>query len=245
MLDFLKQVKATAPETTIRRASGVRKERNPMNADLRVFVDGSIYPSAALVAKFKLEYGNKPEEGQDPVGNGFDIIDSNEFQQYLPVPVRCIWISPVSRSEMKVDLFGTVTYDKETGAPKASVLDQGTVTFGQNVLIPLIEAAYGITIEETEAGKTFSNGQKHIDLKMYSSDGQDNTENPFFLPAGRTMAFIPKSKQRGEEKGTPTVIKRDNPEFYCLYPAAVQEMGADVEETEEVPAEPVATAAKA
>jgi hypothetical protein len=232
MLEFLKKVQATAPETAIRRASGVRKERNPVNADLRIFVDGSVYPSADLAGKFKLEYGNKPEEGQSATGYGFDVIDSNEFTQYLATPVRCLWISPVPRSESKIDLFGTVKYDKETGAPTASVLEQGTVTFGQNVLLPLIAAAYGITVNEET--KLFSNGQRHIDLKLYSSDGNEGTENPFFLPAGRTMAFVPKSKQRGEEKGTPTVIKRDNPEFYCLYPAAVQEAaGADVEELTE------------
>lgn len=233
MLDFLKQVQVTAPEIAVRRSSGPRKERNPQNADLRVFVDGSVYPSAKLVERFSLEYGNKPEEKADPAGNGFDIIDSDEFIQWLKTPVRCIWISPVPRAESKIDLFGTVSYN-EDGTPKVSVLEQGTKTFGENTLIPLLAAAYGITVVEEGEGdnktRSFSNGKRYVDLQLI---GPNEDGSGFKLPAGKTVAFVPKAKQRGEEKGMATVIRRENPEFWCLYPAQSETASADVEEAVE------------
>jgi hypothetical protein len=227
MLDFLKQVQVTAPEVEIRKASGPRKQRNPENADIRLFSDGSVYPSAMLAEKFRLEYGNKPtEKGQSLTGYGFDVIDSEEFKQYLNTPVRCIWVSPVPRSEGKIDMFASTSYN-EDGTPKSSVLDQGTVTFGRNTLIPMIESAYGITLNEET--KEFSNGKRYVDFILAGPD----KDTPFTLPPGKTLAFVPKAKERGEEKGMATVVRRENPEFWCLYPApetAVEAVAADVEE---------------
>jgi len=220
MLDFLKSVKVQAPEVPVRKASGPRKQRNPENADLRVFADGSIYPSASLVARFGLEYGNKPTEDQAPTGFGFDVIDSNQFGRILETPQRCIWISPVARTESKIDLFNIVKYN-EDGTPGSSVLEQGTKTFGSTVLIPLLEESSGVKFEEKVM---------HIDLKLYGGAGDE----PFRLPDGKRVAFIPKSVQRGENKGTETVIRREDPTFWCLYPAEVQEeAGANVEESAE------------
>jgi hypothetical protein len=177
-----------------------------------VFADGSVYPSLDLIKKFSLEYGDKPEKDAEPIGNGFDIIPSDEFGNYLKVEANCIWISPVPRSASKIDLFGTVGYDATTGKPAMSVAEQGTMTFGKTTLLPLIERMYGVKAGED---KVFNNGQRFIDLQLH---GLDEENNPFILPPGKTVAFLPKAKQRGEEKGTATVIKRDNPEFYCLYP---------------------------
>lgn len=226
MLGFLKNVQVIVPATAPKKGGGARKERNPVNADIRVFADGSVYPSLELVQRFNLEYGNKPAEKEDPTGNGFDIIDSDEFRQWIVVGRRCIWISPVPRSESKVDLFGSVGYDKDTGEAVSSVIDQGPVTFGKATLLPLLEQVYGLKLQENEDKlMVFPDGKRYVDLKFYGSD-EKNT--PFFLPPGKTVAFIPKAKQRGEEKGTPTVIKRENPEFYCLYPVDAPE-----EQTEE------------
>jgi hypothetical protein len=211
MLDFLKNVQVTAPEKTptSKGGGGVRKERNPLTADLRLFADGSIYPSEELAIRFNLEYGNKPAEDMDPIGNGFDVINSEEFKQYIPVGRRCIWISPVPRAEPKLDIFGTTTYN-EDGTPKSSVMDQGSVTYGKATLWPLIKEAYGIELTENE---------KFIDLNFYGGS-QDEAGNqfPFVLPPGKTLAFVPKAIERGEKKGTATVQRRENPEFWCLYP---------------------------
>lgn len=229
MLGFLKSVKVQAPEQPVRKSSGVRKQRNPENADLRVFADGSIYPSASLVKRFGLEYGNKPAEDQPTVGFGFDVIDSNQFLAILATPERCLWVSPVARTESKIDLFNTVKYN-EDGTPNCSVLEQGSKTFGEKVLIPLLKEAYGVE---------FTDDKRHVDLKFYGVPQEDGTEAPFTLPNGKTIAFIPKSVQRGENKGTETVVRRENPSFWCLHLAEVQEeSGANVEEEGEEPEVP-------
>ncbi len=212
MFDFLKQVQATVPEKAP-RAAAPRKQRNPEQADLRVFYDGSVYPSKELVTRFNLEYGRKPAEKEDPTGNGFDIIDSAEFGSYLVLPAgaRCLWISPVSRSENKLDLFASCTFE-EDGSPKTSVLDQGSVTFGKETLLPLLEQVYGITLDKE--------GKRYVDLQLV---GNGDDAKPWVLPGERTVAFVPKSVARGEKKGTPTVQRREHPRFWALVPAAVQE----------------------
>lgn len=226
MLGFLKSVKVQAPETPVRKGGGPRKQRNPENADLRVFADGSVYPSASLVARFGLEYGNKPAEDAEPTGFGFDVIDSDQFMNYLDTPQRCIWISAVARTEGKIDLFSTTKYN-EDGTPYSSVLEQGSKTFGSAVLLPMLKEVYGIELGENK---------RHIDLKLFGVPAEEG-EQPLTLPNGKTVAFVPKSVQRGDKKGTETVIRRENPSFWCLYPADVQEtVAADVEEATE-PAE--------
>lgn len=213
---FLKQVQVTAPEKAPRSGGGVRKQRNPTNADLRVFANGSIYPSEALVKLFNLEYGNKPEEKQDPIGNGFDIIDSAEFQQYLQLPAgaKCIWISPVPRAEGRISIFGTCTYN-EDGTPKTSVLEQGSVTFGKESMIPLIEKNYELK---------FSDTVKFLDFKLV---GMDDDNTPWTLPENKTVCFVPKLTARGDSKGTQTVQRRENPRFWALVPVEVSKEEAD------------------
>jgi hypothetical protein len=250
--DFLKEVKMQVPEMPARKSGGPRKAVNPENADLRLFADGSIYPSAALVEAYKLEYGNKPEDvtttnelGEEKkkrgvvTGFGFDVIDSEDFNNVLNIGAnKCIWISPVPREEGRVDLFASVTYN-EDGTPKTSVLEQGSTTFGKEVMIPLLEKAYGITIVTTEGAggrqlKKFSNGQRFVDLKLMGNDEQNN---PWIMPAGKTVCPVPKYVQRGEEKGKPTIVRRDNPYFFCLVPVvntAEEIADAQGEVTEEV-----------
>jgi hypothetical protein len=219
MLNFLKSVKVQAQEV-VRKVSGPRKQRNPENADLRVFADGSVYPSASLVERFNLEYGPKPTKETPATGFGFDVIDSKEFGNVLETPERCLWISPVPRAEGKIDLFMTVKYD-ENGIPTGSVLDQGTKTFGTDTLLPLLEEIYGIKLGEN---------RKFVDLKFHGVPGEDGTESPLTLPDGKTVTFVPKSVDRGKKKGTPTVVRRENPSFWCLYPA---QSGVNVEESAE------------
>jgi hypothetical protein len=233
MLGFLKNVQVIAPDKEPRKGGGgVRKERNPLNADIRIFADGSIYPSVELVKKFQLEYGNRPAtKEEEPTGNGFDIIDSDEFKQYIPVPQRCIWISPVARKNAKVDLFGTTTFN-EDGTPKSSVLEQGPVTFGKTSLLPLIEEAYGMKCDEET---------KFIDLTLCGTPDENGQEHPLLLPPGKTVAFIPKAKQRGDEKGTATVIRRDLPEFWCLYPTKLIEAAKEQAKIEQSSNAPLVT----
>lgn len=219
-LDWLNEVEMTAPDEPKRKGGGgARKERNPENADLRIFKDGSPYPSKALVDKFNLEFSARDVEDQ---GNGLDIIDSDEFKQYIPAKSRVIFVTVTPRKARggKLDLFGVVAYHDEKSAAKAakddeddsirvsdprnSVLNQGAATFGKDVLLPLIKEVYGV--EPNEKG--------YIDMKFVGPNDQ-----PFRLPSNKpNYAFLPKTTNKKDGTKTGSVIKREKPEFWVLYP---------------------------
>lgn len=227
MLDFL----ATATindvaEKTVARMGGPRKQRNPEGLAIRLFRDGSVYPSQELVDKFNLEYTAKDSDTQN---NGFDVIDISLYPTFQ-LGQRILIISPVSRKNGKVDLFGSTTYN-EDGSPKASVLEQGSKTFGMDDLIPAIQEIYNINMSK-------ENGVEFVDLVLVANPA---TNEPWSLPNGKTITYIPKKVSRGEAKGTISTIRRENPSFYAFLPLAMtQESPAEVKEevkATELPAE--------
>jgi hypothetical protein len=219
MLDFLaKATIADVAEKTTGRTGGPRKQRNPEGLAIRVFRDGSVFPSTELIAKFNLEYKSK---GTEAGTNGFDVIDTDLYPSF-EIGKRILIILPTSKTAPKVDLFGSTTYD-EAGAPKSSVLDQGSKTFGMDDLIPSIEAIYGITFFKPEVlakGDVLPQpevvGVEYVDMVLVSNP---TTNKPWGLPNGKTVTYIPKKVSRGADKGTVTTIRRENPEFYAFLPA--------------------------
>lgn len=230
MFDFLKKAVVVAEEQP-KKSAPARKERTPLGMALRLFYDGSIYPSEALIKRFNLEYSakvvNEVQELVMPavVGNGFDVFSSVDYPAFK-IDGKVICIAPVSKTAPKVDLFASVGYD-EKGAPKASVLDQGSVTFGKDNLIPMLEAVYGIKLDKT--GKTF------IDLRFAGPDLTENTH--FELPDNKTITYFPKKIVRGEKKGETSVERRENPQWWALIPAEEAASGGaePTEVKEEIP----------
>lgn len=233
-LGFLKKITVDPSESKRPRAegAGLKKERNPqLPFALRVFKDGRVYPSQGLVDRFALEYQKKAvvdgsaTEKEAPVGNGFDVFSINDFP-VLKGMEDVLILNVTPKSSPKVDLFGSTTYAEDKVTPVHSVLEQAPVSFGRKTLLGLIEAAYKIAPD--------SDG---LDLVLLGQDGEAAQE-PFTLPDGKTVCFVPKSVSRGEEKGKHTVAKRDNPELFILYPKILiqaAEESVSEEATDKVP----------
>lgn len=199
-LEFLKKASLVANEIVkpaVARTT-VAKNRNPENADIRIYKDGSVYPSAALVAEFDLAYRRKEETG----GQAFDVFKSSDFPntQSWPEENRVLFIAALDRNEAKTDLFSGSKFD-EAGIPTADVLTQGSNTFGKGLLED-IKAVYGE--EPGEDG--------YIDLVILR-------EFPFTNPDN--IYYVPKLVSRGEDKGKPTIVRRENLTLYPLAPASI------------------------
>lgn len=223
MLDFLKTATISdVAETKAVHRGGVRKQRNPDGGlQIRVFKDGSVYPSSELVSKFDLEY--QPKDAL-LTGNGLDVVDTALYPAFK-AQGRAILVSPVSRKEGKIDLFSSTGYD-EKGEPRASVLEQGAKTYGKDDLIPMMEVVYGIKFQEE---------QNYIDLELVADPA---TGKPWSLPKGKLVTFLPKAVSRGKDKGSISTVRREKPEFWALVPVSLLDKGEGSEQEANMQPEP-------
>lgn len=223
-LDFLKQIKIDESLIPQKKTSGGghRKEWSP-TADhaLRVWKDGSVFPSAGLVERFQLEYAAqpiteatttvpatddaKPEEKWIQPGNALDIFASADFPVFK-TPRPLILANITAKSSGRADVFAQVERDEE-GKPKTTVIEQGSNTFGKKDLIPMIKEVYGIELNDETP---------FVDLIFIGQDGEKATKH-FSIEKG--FAFIPKTTSRGKDKGAPTVQRREDPWIFILMPA--------------------------
>lgn len=208
------------------KSTGVpKKQRNPNPTFLgfRIWSDGSVYPSQALVQRFNLEYPAatcnvvKDKDGKDKnsfvvvgdQGNGFDIINTALWGQLTGVAKHFIAVAIAPKDSPKLDLFSATRYSSEAetlGKPLASVMDQGTATFGKETLLPMIEAAYGVKPNE----------EGFIDMQVITvEDGGIN------LRAENGVQLLPKVISRGEHKGKPDYTRRENVDIFMLYPSVL------------------------
>lgn len=216
-LEFLKKASLVANEIVkpaIARTV-TAKNRNPENADIRIYKDGAVFPSAALVTEFDLGYRNKDIIG----GQAFDVFKSSDFPntQAWPETDRCIFIAAVDRKEPKTDLFSGSKFD-ENGMPTADVLTQGAATFGKQLLENLKEI---YQVEPNEEG--------FIDLVILREYPFNNPDNIY---------YVPKAVSRGEKKGESTIVRRENITLYPLAPISMLS-----EDQVEAAEEPVTTKA--
>lgn len=227
-LGFLKtleaeQVEAAQPKTVI-------KDKNPSEnfMGFRVWKNGSVYPSKALVEKYNLEY-IKPGISQEPVmkdgqpvlddkqqpvterkldfsndnSNGIDIVDSNDWAQVKASwgnNPRLLLAGITYKRTGKVDLFAGCRYD-EAGEPVLSVMDQGSSTFGKNQLLPMLKEVYNVVPGE----------RGYIDLEIVESENLKGI-------AKNGIFNLPKTVIRGEKQGTPTIARRENIDIFPLIP---------------------------
>jgi len=214
MLDFLATATLSdvAEKVPVSRKGVTTKQRNPERLAIRLFRDGSVYPSAELVEKFQLEYANKGAI----TGNGFDVIDTALYPSFN-VGKRILIINPVPKALPKVDLFGSTTY-KEDGTPKSNVMTQGAKTYGADELIPMVEEIYGITFykpavdaqDGVEASEEVE-GVEFVDLALVVNPVTNE-------PWAKAITYIPKKVSRGKDAGQVTTQRRENAQFYALLP---------------------------
>lgn len=180
--NFLKNVEiAKVEETPKAKVGKVAQERNPTNgASLRLFKDGSMYPSVELVAKYNLEYN------KEKTGSGFDIFSSTNWNQYPKDQENVVFITATAKSNARVDLFSIA---RETNGELSSVLTQGSKTFGLE-LIPMLESTYNTTL--------FANA-KYVDLVIVED-----------VAITQDIVYVPKMVMKGEHKGTMTTERREN-----------------------------------
>jgi len=163
-------------------------ERNPTNgASLRLFKDGSIYPSQQCVDKYNLEYFNTSSEFGNTTGHyGFDIIDSRKWSQYPQDAQPVVFIAAVPKKSGLVDLFASAKLEN------TSVMTQGSKTFGAE-LITMLQEVYNV--EDLFAT------QKYVDLQIV----EDVT-----LPSLDGIYNVPKVVGKGADKGQATTKRREN-----------------------------------
>ncbi len=212
-LGFLSNVVLNADASAPRRP---KKERMPVNAHLRIFKNGAVYPSQELIDLLGLEYvpqtqdaEGKWKEPENP-GNGFDVCLSSDFPAFSsPVPV--IVIATVSRIHSKISLFGSVSYVKEAdaerklGEPLVTVGQQGSTTFGAEELLPMLAEIYGVV----------PGPEGYMDLNLVGKDAQPGVTNPWVFDR---PVYVPKKVARGELKGQASTVRRENSKYFVLVP---------------------------
>lgn len=211
MLDFLSNIKVEDPATMRKQGGGggSRKAWNPAEESLaiRVWKDGSVFPSKQLTHWFNLEYRDKASETQ---GNGLDVFSSAQ----LPIfkgDKTLILLNVVGKEKARIDLFGTTGYDEDE-KPTGSVVDQGAPTFGKKYLLPMIKEVYGL--EPNETG--------FIDMIVLGSDGLEATKS-LDIAGEKDFVYVPKTLSKGDNAGQGTYARREHPRLYVLYPASMIE----------------------
>lgn len=224
-LKFLSNVKVEDVAPAGARTSNAPKQRNPNPTFLgfRIWADGSVYPSQALVDQFNLEYPNATvvtaDEKDGSVkttfvvegepGNGMDVIDTRKWGQ-IKTPQHFIAVAFSPKNSPKIDLFGLTRYT-ETGAPAASVMTQGASTFGKKSLLPVIEELYGVTPNE----EGFIDMAVDTSVKLSSANG---------------LELLPKVIVRGENAGKADYVRRENVDIFAVVPTAIEVAATSQEE---------------
>lgn len=185
-----------------KRATPAKKERNPVTAEIRVYKNGSVFPSASLVEKFELEY---TEQNSNLPGFGFDVVDGRNWAN-LKGARPALFISPARRDLGKVDLFAQCTY--ENGQPTCSVMEQGAKTFGVK-LLEMIKEVYGV--EPNEEG--------FVDMLVIEDAALQQSLNA----ATKGVFHFPKVITRGEKAGQATYVRRENASIYGFIPASLMQ----------------------
>ena len=173
--DFLKNTTLSVVEnvksTTSKSTGRVAIQRNPENgATLRLFKDGSVYPSLEAVGKYDLEY-------HGDTGNGFDVIDSRQWAQYPQDAQPVLFIAAVPKKSGLVDLFASAKMEG------TSVLTQGSKTFGVELIVMLQEV---YNVEDLFAT------QKYVDLVI-----MDNVEMPSIDGIYNVPKTVAKGENKG------------------------------------------------
>lgn len=167
------------------------KSKQPSGLAIRIFADGSVFPSDELIASGDLHYRNN-DKGEK-LGNGIDIIDSKTWDKLQDKP-RTILAYFVPKKEAKVELFSSYR-SNANGVPQSQVAVQGNKS---QLLLTLVKEL-GYMTEE----------QKYCDLEMLTSVSVTSPDG---------IMFVPKTVERGEKAGELTYVRRESITIYPLLP---------------------------
>jgi len=221
-MSFLKMLEGfEATPNEKKESTRAKIQRNPITADLRVFKTGAVYPSADCVTSFNLQYHMKESEVK---GNGFDVIDSRELQNTKGAATPFLMIAPVSKDAGRVDLFNQTMFN-EDGTPIANVMDQGSTSFGEEML-RMLKEVYGITFEGED---------NFVDLTFEKVD----VISTQLQNATNGIYYVPKRVTRGPLKGTMQYTRRENLDIYVLVPANLVNDNATITKTATTTTTPV------
>lgn len=249
-LAFLKDITIQEVANTTPRTA--KRESNPPSGlTIRVWSDGSVYPSAELVSRFSLEYPKakvsvfeaknddgtaKLDDSGAPVTKrtievdhsvpsfGFDVFTLNKWTQVANVPEDVIVVGVTPRSESRIDLFDRCKF-QDNGQPVSSVMDQGANTFGKNFLLPMLLEVYKMSPADHVNG--------YIDLEVETSINlADRVPNGIFM--------LPKVVTKGENKGKADYVRREGISIFPLVPVGYTEQ-EDVPDAQAGTAIPVPT----
>ena len=161
------------------------------------------------IKEFKPKFKPSKYEYEGAPGNGFDFIDSRLWNGFTGKG-QMLFVAPAAKDLAKVEIFGSTKYTGD-GTPVNSVYDQGSKTFGAEVLLPTVEEVYGVKIE---------GDKEYIDLLIVDEldlgDGNVININEKF---SKKIAHFPKKILRGEAKGQADFEKRENAIVWGLIPA--------------------------
>jgi hypothetical protein len=199
----------TVQEKVIVRGTGrVAIPRNPDGMRIRLFKDGSVYPSKELTAKYDLEYVNKDWDNQ---GNGIDVVDSRVWSQYPEGADNYIFVTFTPKDQSKVDLFAHTKYDDSLN-PISSVLDQGSK---RPELVDMIREVYNLHSEVTSYEDGKENGVVDTlfgELNYVDLDIHVDVE----LPVSTKIFYLPKKVMKGVKRGQDDYVRRENSVFHPL-----------------------------
>ena len=227
---MLGQLTAVEPPVVAnkRAGGGPRKEWNPTTADIRIWKDGSVYPSQALVDKWNLNFTPRTFDeatgkwSDEPGGYGFDVFHTADYPA-IKGP-NMVAIVPVPRSLGKIDLFASCNYytkkDAENGDvpegakvgdPVTSVMEQGSNTFGKE-LLKMLNVSYDVV----------PNAEGYIDLLVFG--------DPIKNVNGSEIYNIPKKLKKGDKAGELSYVRREKVSVFVLIPTDDSETTDTLEE---------------
>lgn len=196
MNNFLAQLQLGA---TVTEKSGNAKGRtaivrNPENG-IRIYANGAMFPSQNYTDTYNLEYR------ADGTGNaldfflGFDWAPFRQGAEKVGAP-NMVLAAVVPKTAAKTDAFGSYRTN-EKGEPTNSVMEQGSKTFGTDLIDMLTR------VNDNAAAEVEKNG--FLDIVFV---GQ--------LPATPDNVYkLPKMGKRGADRELGT-ISRKNPSIYGI-----------------------------
>lgn len=208
---FLNNIQAVElPQKEVVKKGREKVSKNPEGMRIRIYKDGSVYPSLELSQEFNLEYDDKAVREVSDDTNGFDVFSSKDWVQYPKDVQQAVFITAIPKSEPQVTLFKSVDYN-EDGTPKKSVMNQGSK---RPEIIEWLRDVYEKPVLPafTEANGTGENDQlfgskNYVDLEV-------NTEVKVF--EGLPKYFIPKVIKKGDKVGQMSYVERTNLSIFPL-----------------------------
>jgi hypothetical protein len=218
--DFLNNITLEAVETK-KTTKKVTVKLPPNNVDLRVFANGKIFPSEAFAKRYDLDFSPRvsvtnQEDGSVKTvvqGCGLDIFQSADWHMWPKDAPALLFAAVVPKSQPKVALWGSCQYDEE-GAPKSSIMTQGTNTFSKTILLDYLKDVLNVVWEATE----------FVDLKMA------DTEVP--SPNDSGVFYLPKTVSSGNRKGEPDAVRREGISIFPLVLVEKEDTVGEVEEND-------------